>query len=271
MPFLTDVFTLSNGVQIPKIGFGTWQVPDGEPAYDATRAALDAGYRHIDTARAYGNEASVGRAVRDSGIAREDVFVTTKLPAEVKDHDEALRSFEETTAALGFETVDLYLVHAPWPWTEIGKDCREGNRAVWKALEEIHADGRARAIGVSNFSVADLDSVRETAEVTPHVNQIRWFVGHTQAETTAYCRENGILVEGYSPLATGGLVDDEAITTVADRYGRTAAQVALRYLLHKDVLPLPKSTTPARIVENADLDFDLTPQDVATLDALTRE
>lgn len=271
MPALTDVFELSNGVTIPRIGFGTWQIPDGAPAYDATRAALDAGYRHVDTARAYGNEASVARALRDSGISRDEVFVTTKLPAEIKDHDQALASFEATMSDLQLDAVDLYLVHAPWPWNEMGKDCRVGNIAVWKALEEIHASGRARSIGVSNFSVPDLESLRSATDVTPHVNQIRWFVGNTQDETTAYCRENGILVEGYSPLATGGLVDDEAIAEIAAHYDRTVAQVCIRYLLEKDVLPLPKSTTPSRIVENADVDFEISAADLETLDALTRD
>ncbi len=268
---LTDTFTLSNGVEIPQVGFGTWQIPDGDAAYDATATALTTGYRHVDSARAYGNEASVARAVRDSGLAREEVFVTTKLPAEIKDHDEALASFEASLADLQLDHVDLYLVHAPWPWSEMGKDCREGNIAVWTALEEIHASGRARSIGVSNFSVADLESLTAATSVLPHVNQIRWFIGNTQDETTAWCKERGILVEGYSPLATGGLVDDEAIAAVAANYGRTVAQVCLKYLLQKDVLPLPKSTTPSRIAENADLDFEISAADLTVLDALHRD
>ncbi|WP_380156370.1 aldo/keto reductase [Kineococcus sp. R86509] len=271
MSTLTDTFTLSNGVEIPQVGFGTWQIPDGDAAYDATATALTTGYRHVDSARAYGNEASVARAVRDSGLAREEVFVTTKLPAEIKDHDEALASFEASLADLQLDHVDLYLVHAPWPWSEMGKDCREGNIAVWTALEEIHASGRARSIGVSNFSVADLESLTAATSVLPHVNQIRWFIGNTQDETTAWCKERGILVEGYSPLATGGLVDDEAIAAVAANYGRTVAQVCLKYLLQKDVLPLPKSTTPSRIAENADLDFEISAADLTVLDALHRD
>jgi diketogulonate reductase-like aldo/keto reductase len=268
MPALTDTFTLSNDVKIPKIGFGTWQIPDGDETYDSVRTALDAGYRHIDTARAYGNEASVGRAVRDSGIARDDIFITTKCPAEVKDAAGARHAFERSTAALDLGTIDLYLIHAPWPWNAIGSYHRAGNIEVWKVFEEVYGAGLTRSIGVSNFEVADLESLTAATTVVPHVNQIRWFVGNTQPETTAYCQERDILVEGYSPLATGRLMGNRDIAAIAEKYGKSVAQVSIRYLLQKDVLPLPKSTTPTRIVENADVDFELTPEDVAALDAL---
>ncbi|MGN6762726.1 MAG: aldo/keto reductase [Leifsonia sp.] len=268
MPALTDTFTLSNGVAIPKIGFGTWQIPEGSQTYDSVRTALDAGYRHIDTARAYGNEASVGRAVRDSGIPREDIFITTKCPAEVKDGDGARHAFERSTALLDLGPIDLYLIHAPWPWTAIGSDHRAGNIEVWKVFEELYEEGRTRSIGVSNFDVADLESLLGSAEVVPHANQIRWFVGNTQRETTAFCRERDILLEGYSPLATGRLLGNRDIAGIAQKYGRSVAQVSIRYLLEKDILPLPKSTTPGRIRENADVDFELAPEDVAALDAL---
>ena len=268
MPALTDTFTLSNGVTIPKIGFGTWQIPDGPTTYDSVRTAIDAGYRHIDTARAYGNEASVGRAVRDSGVARDQIFITTKCPAEIKDAAGARHAFERSTAALDLGPVDLYLIHAPWPWNAIGTDHRAGNIDVWKVFEELYSAGSTRAIGVSNFNVADLDSLTEATSILPHVNQIRWFVGHTQPETTAYCHDRGILVEGYSPLATGRLLKSREIAAIAHKYGKSVAQVSIRYLLQKDILPLPKSTTPSRIRENADVDFELTPEDVAALDTL---
>ncbi|MGH1548070.1 aldo/keto reductase [Leifsonia poae] len=268
MPALTDTFTLSNGVAIPKIGFGTWQIPDGNETYDSVRTALDVGYRHIDTARAYGNEASVGRAVRDSGIAREDIFITTKCPAEVKDADGARHAFQRSTELLDLGPIDLYLIHAPWPWNAIGSDHRAGNIEVWKVFEEVYEQGLTRAIGVSNFEVADLESLVDATEVVPHANQIRWFVGNTQPETTAWSKEHDILVEGYSPLATGRLLDNEEIAAIAQKYGKSVAQVSIRYLLQKDILPLPKSTTPERIRENADVDFELSPEDVAALDAL---
>lgn len=269
MPALTDHFTLSNGVEIPKIAFGTWQIPDGDATYDSVAVALGAGYRHIDTARAYGNEASVGRAVRDSGIPRDQIFVTTKLPAELKDADRARSSFEETTSALDLDYVDLYLIHAPWPWTEMGKDCREGNIAVWQVMEELHAAGRARAIGISNFTVQDIESLVAATTVAPLVNQIRYFIGFTQDDVTDYCQSHDILVEGYSPLATGAILDNPQVKEIAEKYDKTVAQLCIRYLLEKDVLPLPKSTTPSRIVENADVDFSISSEDIAYLDGLT--
>ncbi|AMM20738.1 2,5-diketo-D-gluconic acid reductase [Frondihabitans sp. PAMC 28766] len=268
MTALTDKFTLSNGVEIPKIGFGTWQIPDGAPAYESVAEALKIGYRHIDTARAYGNEASVGRAVRDSGIPRDDIFITTKLPAEVKDYDEAKASFETTMSLLELDRVDLYLIHAPWPWSDMGSDHRDGNVAAWKAMEEIYQAGRSRSIGVSNFDVADLESLIESTDVVPHANQIRWFIGNTQHDTTAYCKANGILVEGYSPLATGAILHNPDVTRIADKYHRSVAQICIRYLLENNVLPLPKTTTPSRMAENADVDFEISGDDLGTLDGL---
>jgi diketogulonate reductase-like aldo/keto reductase len=268
MPVLTDTFTIAGDVAIPKIGFGTWQIPDGPETYDSVRTALDAGYRHIDTALAYGNEESVGRAVRDSGVDRGEIFITTKLPAEIKDAEGARRAFERSQSGLDLGVVDLYLIHAPWPWNSIGSDHTAGNIEVWKVFEELHADGRARSIGVSNFSVDDLEKLTAATDVVPHANQIRWFVGNTQDDVTAWCQERGVLVEGYSPLATGRLLDGGSIDEIAQRVGHTPAQVAIRYLLEKGVLPLPKSTTPKRIAENAQVDFALDADAIAELDAI---
>ena len=268
MPALTDTFTLSNGVTIPRIGFGTWQIPDGPATYDSVRTALDAGYRHIDTARAYGNEESVGRAVRDSGVPRDEIFITTKCPAEVKDAAGARHAFERSTALLDLGPIDLYLIHAPWPWTAIGSDHRAGNIEVWKVFEELYDADKTRAIGVSNFVVDDLEDLIAATDVVPHANQIRWFVGHTQPQTTEFCRQHDIRVEGYSPLATGKLIRNSDIAAIAEKYGKTVAQVSIRYMLSRDILPLPKSTTPSRIVENADVDFELSAEDLAALDAL---
>jgi diketogulonate reductase-like aldo/keto reductase len=268
MPALTDTFTIAGDVAIPKIGFGTWQIPDGSEAYDAVRSALDAGYRHIDTALAYGNEASVGRAVRDSGVDRAEIFITTKLPAEIKDAAGARSAFERSQQGLDLGVVDLYLIHAPWPWNAIGTDHRAGNIEVWKVFEELYAAGRTRSIGVSNFSVDDLESLTAATDVVPHANQIRWFVGNTQDDVTAWCQQRGVLVEGYSPLATGQLLEGGVLDAIAQRVGRTPAQVAIRYLLEKGVLPLPKSVTPKRIVENAAVDFTLDADAIAELDAI---
>jgi len=262
-------FTLANGDHIPTIGFGTWQIPDGDAAYDAVAAALAAGYRHIDTARAYDNEASVGRAIADSGIPRAEIFLTTKLPAEVKSYAGAVTSFEETITALGMDYVDLYLIHAPWPWSAIGTDCRAGNAEVWRAMEQIHDAGRARAIGVSNFKVADLTALLSGARLSPQVNQIRFFIGHTQPEVTAYCQANGMVVEGYSPLATGSILGNAEVFGIAQKYGRSVAQLCIRYVLQKGVLPLPKTTNPSRMSENVDIDFEISAEDITLLDGLT--
>lgn len=266
---LAQQFTLSNGVDIPAVGFGTWQVPDGKPAYESVLTALRAGYRHIDTARAYGNEASVGQAITDSGLDREEVFVTTKLPAEVKDGDRAAAAFEKSVDALGLDQVDLYLIHAPWPWSDVGSDHAAGNAEVWRVMADLYDAGRARSIGVSNFSVDDIEKLVAATGVVPMVNQIRYFIGHTQPEVTRYCQERNILVEGYSPLATGRILGNPELGELAERYGRSVAQLSIRYVLQKGVLPLPKSVTPERIVENADLDFEISAGDMAVLDGLT--
>ena len=173
MSVLTETFTLSNGDQIPKIGFGTWLLNEGDECYDAVADALRLGYRHIDTARAYHNEASVGRAVRDSGIPRKEIYVTSKLPAEAKAYDKALEEFDTTMGEIGLDYLDLYLIHAPWPWDKVGKDCRKENQQIWKAMEEFLASGRVKAIGVSNFGPEDLDSLFPACEAKPMVNQIR--------------------------------------------------------------------------------------------------
>lgn len=269
MTVLQEDFPLSNGVRLPKLGFGTWQITDPQLAYDATSSALASGYRHIDTARVYGNEESIGQAIRDSGIPRTELFVATKLPAEIKDHDEALGSFETTMEAIGLDYVDLYLIHAPWPWDAIGKDWSAGNKAVWTALESIYRSDRARAIGVSNFNVTDLEAILDGCTVKPMVNQIRFFVGHTQTDVVAFCRNESIQVTGYSPLATGKILANSEISAIAERYGKSTAQVCIRYVLQKGIAPLPKSTHQERIRQNADVDFEIAGDDMARLDKLT--
>ena len=269
MAVLQEQFTLSNGLRMPKIGFGTWQITDATEAYAATSSALASGYRHIDTARVYGNEESVGAALRDSGIPRPEVFVTSKLPAEIKDPDEALASFEVTMAAIGVDYLDSYLIHAPWPWHDIGRDCAAGNKAIWEAFEAIYRSGRAKAIGVSNFNAADLKVVLDGCSTRPMVNQIRYFIGNTQEEVVDFCRSEDIQVTAYSPLATGKILNHPDIRAAAERYGKSVAQVCIRYVIQKGVGPLPKSTHLQRIRENADVDFELTDADMALLNRLS--
>ncbi|MFP4177249.1 MAG: aldo/keto reductase [Acholeplasmataceae bacterium] len=268
MNMLEQTYTLYNGVELPKIGFGTWQIEPGDETYRAVSKALRNGYRHIDTAQAYRNEASVGEAVRNSGIPREDIFITTKLESHIKTYDEALAAFEKSLDALKTDYVDLFLIHAPWPWNEVGKDCRTGNREAWKALEKIYEEGRARAIGVSNFKPNDLEDLIGHCSVVPHVNQIAYFIGLDQKETVDYCRAKNIFIEAYSPLGIGYLLSNETIGAMAKRYGVTPAQICIRYDLQKGTAPLPKSVHEDRMIENAQVDFRIKDEDMAILDAI---
>ena len=261
-------YTLNNGIRIPAIGLGTWQVAEGDEAYRSCLYALKAGYRHIDTAFAYGNERSVARAIQDFGIPREDVFITTKLPADIKDYDGAISHFNESVDNLKTDYIDLYLIHAPWPWSDVGSDCTAGNIEVWRAMIDLYNAGRIRAIGVSNFHAKDIQALIDATGVIPAVNQIRFFIGHTQNEIYNYCREREILIEAYSPLATGAIVEHGALTELAKKYDVTVAQLCIRYCIEKGTLPLPKSVNEGRIAENLLVDFEISHEDMAYLDSL---
>ncbi|HMN79338.1 MAG TPA: aldo/keto reductase [Burkholderiaceae bacterium] len=266
---MSPAFTLSNGVAIPGIGIGTWQIPDGAATYDAVAFALANGYRHVDTARAYGNEASVGRALRDSRLPRDEVFITSKLPAEIKDAAAARASFEATMQALQLDRLDLYLIHAPWPWNRRGQDHARQNSEVWRVFENLYEAGRVRAIGVSNFDVNDLRKIMADCRVAPMVDQIKFFIGNTQHELVDFCRAHDIQVEGYSPLATGALLGNADVRALAERHGVSVAQICIRYVLQKGVVALPKSVTPARIIQNRQVDFQIGAEDMDRLDRLT--
>ncbi|MGD1060176.1 MAG: aldo/keto reductase [Methanomassiliicoccales archaeon] len=268
MRILDEYYRLENGVKVPKIGLGTWQMPNGRATYDALSFALANGYRHIDTAHGYGNEPTVGSAVRDCGIDRREIFVTSKLPPDIKDKEGALLSFNSTMEELGLEYLDLYLIHAPWPWDEVGHDFRLENSRVWKAMETIYRSGRCRAIGVSNFEISDLTFLMEDCEIQPMVDQIRFYVGNTQERITHFCQENNILVEGFSPLATGAILGNKTIAAVAKKYDSTVPKICIRYVLQKGVLPLPKSTHPEHILQNVDVDFEIETDDMVLLDSL---
>ncbi|TVP86484.1 MAG: aldo/keto reductase [Acholeplasmataceae bacterium] len=268
MKVLNQTYVMSNGVTIPQIGFGTWQVKSGEEAYHSVLLALKNGYRHIDTAHAYQNERSVGEAVRASGIPRDEIFVTSKLPSHVKDYQGTLDHFEETMANLGLAVLDLYLIHAPWPWHEIGKDCKDGNVEAWKAMVQLYHDKRIRAIGVSNFAPADIDYIVKHTGFVPHANQIAFFIGIDQKETLDYCKTHNILVEAYSPLAIGFALKNGEIQKMADKYGVTAAQICIRYCIEKETLPLPKTTKEHRMIENASVDFTISKEDMKVLEAI---
>ena len=259
-----DTLRLQNGVEIPCLGFGTWQTPDGETAVRAVRCAIEAGYTHIDTAQVYGNERSVGEAIRQSGVNRGDLFITTKLWNTKHSYELAMRSFEESMDKLGLDYLDLFLIHWPNPVCLRDNDrWQAANAESWKAMEELVEAGRVRAIGVSNFRPHHLDALLKTAKIMPQVNQIRLCPGDTEDETVAYCRERGILLEAYSPLGTGSIFDVPQMRELAEKYGRTVAQICIRWSLERGYLPLPKSVTPSRIVENLDVfDFSLSAEDV---------
>ena len=268
MTTLKQVYTLSNGIQLPKIGLGTWQSKKGEETYQSVLAALKHGYRHIDTAQGYQNESSVGQAVRDSGIPREAIFVTSKLESHIKTYEGALEAFEKTLSELKFDYLDLFLIHAPWPWSDMGKDCNKGNVLAYKAMEKLYKEGRIRAIGVSNFSPKDIDNIIEHCDVVPHVNQIGYFIGIDQSETIQYCKEHNIFIEAYSPLGIGYLLSNEAIQKVAKKYNVSPAQICIRWCLQKETAPLPKSVHEKRIIQNTDVDFTISTEDMAFLDTI---
>ncbi|MDO4667712.1 MAG: aldo/keto reductase [Streptococcus sp.] len=264
-------YLLNNGVQIPVIGFGTWKAKDGEEAYQAVLTALEAGYRHIDTAAIYKNEESVGRAIKDSGVAREELFITTKLWNDNKTYEETKTALQQSLQRLDLDYIDLYLIHWPNP-----KPLRENNQwkkrnaEVWRAMEDLYKEGKIRAIGVSNFLVHHLEALLETARVVPAVNQIRLAPGVYQAEVVDYCQEKGILLEAWGPFGQGELFDNKQIKEIADKKGKTVAQLVLAWSLQEGFLPLPKSVTPTRIISNLDcFDIVLSQQELTILKNIT--
>jgi 2,5-diketo-D-gluconate reductase A len=256
---------LNDGSTIPQLGFGVFQIPPEDTA-DAVREALEVGYRHIDTAEMYGNEAGVGEGVRSFGLDRADVFVTSKLSNAAHWPDDARRAFDETLSALGFDYIDLFLIHWPLPTLYDGDFV-----STWRTLEEFKRDGRARSIGVSNFQVAHLERLAAETDTVPAVNQIELHPYFLNEEVRAYGEAQGIATEAWSPIAQGNVLDDPVIAGIAERVDRTPAQVVLRWHIQRGSIVFPKSTTPSRIHENFELfDFELAPQDVEKIDNLDR-
>jgi diketogulonate reductase-like aldo/keto reductase len=268
MKSLTDCFTLNNGVEIPCVGFGTWQAANGEETLSAVKEALKAGYRHVDTAAAYGNEESVGRAIQESGVPRKEIFVTSKCPNHMHGYENTVAAFEDTMKKLKLDYLDLYLIHWPNP-LKFRSNWQEANAGTWKAFEEFLKAGRVRSIGISNFRPHHIDALLKTAETAPQVNQIRLCPGDTADETVDYCRKKDILLEAYSPLGTGDIFKVPQIQELAKKYSRSIAQVCIRWSLQREYLPLPKSVTPGRIAENAKVfDFELSREDVELIAGL---
>ena len=263
----TKTLTLNNGVKIPQLGLGTWFIDDSNAA-EAVKAAAKLGYRHFDTAQAYGNERGVGEGIRGCGVSREEIFAVSKVAAEHKTYDSAAKSIDETLLKTGLDYLDMMIIHSPQPWDKVDQsDDRyvEGNRAAWRALEDAYKAGKLRAIGVSNFKKEDIESLLETAEIKPMVNQILLHISNSPAELIKYCGEKGIVVEAYSPIGHGEILNQPDIMAMAEKYGVTVPQLCIRYTLQLGAVSLPKTADPAHMKSNSEVDFEISEQDMEVL------
>lgn len=263
----TKTLTLNNGVKIPQLGLGTWFIDDSNAA-EAVKAAAKLGYRHFDTAQAYGNERGVGEGIRGCGVSREEIFAVSKVAAEHKTYDSAAKSIDETLLKTGLDYLDMMIIHSPQPWDKVNQsDDRyvEGNRAAWRALEDAYKAGKLRAIGVSNFKKEDIESLLETAEIKPMVNQILLHISNSPAELIKYCGEKGIVVEAYSPIGHGEILNQPDIMAMAEKYGVTVPQLCIRYILQLGAVSLPKTADPAHMKSNSEVDFEISEQDMEVL------
>ncbi len=261
------MLTLSNGVKIPQLALGTWLIDDSLVSA-AVKSAIALGYRHIDTAQAYGNERGVGEGVRESGIARKDIFVTSKVAAEHKDYKSAAAGIDETLFRTGLDYLDMMIIHSPQPWALVNQsDDRftEGNREAWRALEDAYRAGKLLAIGVSNFLEGDIESLWETAEIKPMVNQVLCHISNSPLALIDYCTKKGIVMEAYSPVAHGEALKNPVIAETARKYGVTAAQLCIRFDIQLGMIVLPKTANPEHMKNNADIDFVISDEDMDML------
>ena len=263
---LKERYTLSNGVEIPKLGLGTWFISDKD-VRQAVEDAAKIGYRHIDTAQAYQNESGVGDGIRACGVKREDMFVTTKLAAELKSYKEASASIDESLKTLGLDYIDMMIIHSPQPWAEYSGDDRyfEGNREAWRALEEAYKAGKLRAIGLSNFIKADIDNILESCSVKPMVNQILAHISNTPKELIRYAQDQGMLVEAHSPIGHGELLKNQEVIKIAEKYNVSVPQLGIRYDLQLGLLPIAKTANPEHMKTNADVNFEISEEDMEFL------
>lgn len=268
----SERYTLSNGVEIPKLALGTWFIPNSQVA-EAIPQAVSLGYRHFDTAQAYGNEAGVGEGVRNCGISRRDIFVTSKIAAEHKNYGSAAESIDRTLETMGLDYVDMIIIHSPQPWVEVNQSDNRyfaENREVWKALEDALAAGKVRAIGVSNFLKEDIDNLWEAANVKPMVNQVLCHISNTPIELIRYCQSKGIVMESYSPVAHGEVLKNVEIKKMAEKYDVSIPQLCIRYDLQLGMVALPKTANPEHMKSNAELDFEISPEDMELLGRMER-
>lgn len=268
----SKTLTLSNGVVVPQLALGTWFIDDSLAA-EAVHEAVKIGYRHVDTAQAYANERGVGEGVRTAGIPREELFVTTKVAAEHKDYESAARSIDESLAAMGLDYLDMMIIHSPQPWVEVNQsDDRyfEGNLEAWRALTDAYKAGKIRAIGVSNFQKEDIDNIWDNAEVKPMVNQVLCHISNTPLDLIDYCQSKGIVMEAYSPVAHGEALKNPKIAEMAAKYGVTISQLCIRYDLQLGMITLPKTANPEHMKSNADVDFEISSEDMEALKHVER-
>lgn len=260
---------LNNGVRMPMLGFGTWFIDD-DKAEAAVKAAVEIGYRHIDTAQAYFSEAGVGAEVRNCGVSRDALFVVSKVAAEHKTYEAAARSIDETLKKMGLDYLDMMIIHSPQPWNEWRGEKRyfEENKAVWKALEDAYRAGKLRAIGVSNFLIDDLESLLPSCDIKPMVNQVLAHIGNTPMELIRFCQKQGIAMEAYSPIAHGEALKSISIVSMAKKYGVSVPQLCIKYILQLGLAALPKASTPEHMRDNASLDFEISTEDLHALGML---
>ena len=266
-----DNFKLNNGNLIPSLAYGTWLIKDKD-ACNCTLMALEAGYRHIDTAQAYRNERGVGEALKKSGLKREEIYLTTKVEAELKDYDSAKKSIDESLERLGLDYIDLILIHCPQPWNEFRGKNRyfKENIEVWKALEDAYYEGKVKAIGVSNFLVDDLENIMNNCRIKPMVNQILIHIGNSPMDVIKFCQENDIVVEAYSPIAHGAALRNKKIEAMAAKYNVSIAQLCIKYTLQLGTISIPKASSKEHIEDNMKLDFEISEEDMIKLIKLNR-
>lgn len=258
---------LSNGVEIPVLALGTWFIDDDKVA-EAVKSAVKLGYRHIDTAQAYGNEQGVGKGIRSCDVPREQIFVTSKVAAEYKTYEEAAVSIDRSLANMGLDYIDMMIIHSPQPWDKVNQSedrYVEGNRAAWRALEDAYKAGKLRAIGVSNFLQEDIEKLWETAEIKPMVNQVLCHISNSPLELIDYCQKKGMVMEAYSPVAHGEALKNKAIADMAEKYGVTIPQMCIRFDIQLGMIVLPKTANPEYMKVNADVDFAISDEDMEIL------
>lgn len=263
---------LSNGVEIPVLALGTWFIDD-DKVEEAVKSAVKLGYRHIDTAQAYGNEQGVGKGIRSCDVPREQIFVTSKVAAEYKTYEEAAASIDRSLANMGLDYIDMMIIHSPQPWDKVNQSEDRyvgGNRAAWRALEDAYKAGKLRAIGVSNFLQEDIENLWDTAEIKPMVNQVLCHISNSPLELIDYCQKKGMVMEAYSPVAHGEALKNKAIADMAEKYGVTIPQLCIRFDIQLGMIVLPKTANQEHMQVNGDVDFIISDEDMEILKHIER-